>query len=146
MQTRRLVERRYSRSIPDFTNLPIVRMAFSEAKTIVRRHRAEIESVADALLAKRQMSGCEIRGVAAGVRLEHLHEHLLKDVDASAKDKAKAKRFLKNLRGIGAILEYAYSREDDFYADLFAVHLCRNAGFNVENGLDVIRRQAVDFE
>ena len=72
-----------------------------------------------------------------------LHEQISQDVDADPEEKAKAKRFLDNLQGVGVILEYAHSREDNFYADLFAVQLCRNAGFNVENGLDVLRRAAV---
>jgi Zn-dependent protease with chaperone function len=47
------------------------------------------------------------------------------------------------LAGIGAILEHVYSRQDQFEADLFAIHLCRNAGFDVENCLDALRRRAV---
>ena len=73
-----------------------------------------------------------------------LYEHVEKDLSAEPERKAEAKRYLDSLRGTGVILEYAYSREDDFLADLFAVHLCRNAGFDVENGLDVLRRGAVN--
>jgi Zn-dependent protease with chaperone function len=73
-----------------------------------------------------------------------LYEQVEKDLSADPERKAEAKRYLDTLRGAGVILEYAYSREDNFLADLFAVHLCRNAGFDVENGLDVLRRDAVN--
>src|SRR5262249_15177658 len=50
---------------------------------------------------------------------------------------------MENLAGVGAMLEHVYSRQDQFEADLFAIHLCRNAGFDVEKCLDGLRRQAV---
>lgn len=53
---------------------------------------------------------------------------------------------LKQLSGIGAILESAYSRAELFQADLFAVHLCRSAGFEVEAALDGLRRKAVKLD
>ncbi|MBW3543810.1 MAG: M48 family metalloprotease [Planctomycetes bacterium] len=42
----------------------------------------------------------------------------------------------------GSYISFIYGRRQDYEADLFAVHLCRNAGFDVENGLDVLRRAA----
>jgi Zn-dependent protease with chaperone function/pimeloyl-ACP methyl ester carboxylesterase len=47
------------------------------------------------------------------------------------------------LEEAGWRLESLYLRDDEFQADLFAVQLCRNAGFDVENCLDVLRRQAL---
>jgi Zn-dependent protease with chaperone function len=55
----------------------------------------------------------------------------------------KIQRAFETLAGIGAILEHVYSRQDQFEADLFAIHLCRNAGFDVENCLDALRLRAV---
>lgn len=54
-----------------------------------------------------------------------------------------ARRILDDLAGVGMILEHVYTREEQFQADLFAIHLCRNAGFNLENCLDLLRGQAV---
>jgi Zn-dependent protease with chaperone function len=62
--------------------------------------------------------------------------------DAARKD-PKAAQTWKQLAGVGTILEYVYTREEKFQADLFAVQLCRSAGFDVEAGLDGLRRQAV---
>ncbi len=72
-----------------------------------------------------------------------LRDHLKRDIDADPERNAKAEDIVRSIGGVGAILEASYSREDDFLADLFAIHLCRNAGFDVENGLDVLRRAAV---
>lgn len=74
---------------------------------------------------------------------EWLRDHLKRDLDADPERTAEAEEIIQSIRGAGAILEVSYSREDDFLADLFAVHLCRNAGFDVENGLDVLRHDAV---
>jgi Zn-dependent protease with chaperone function len=46
-------------------------------------------------------------------------------------------------KGIGTISKHVYTREDDFQADLFAIHLCRNAGYDLENCLDVLRSAGV---
>lgn len=75
-----------------------------------------------------------------------LEEELRKDVarkELLPSERAKKLKILENLRGVGGLLEGVYTREEDYQADLFAVHLCRNAGFNVENGLDVLRAAAV---
>jgi len=50
---------------------------------------------------------------------------------------------LAALAGVGMMLEYVYTREEQFQADLFAIHLCRNAGFDLENCLDLLRRKAL---
>ncbi len=47
------------------------------------------------------------------------------------------------IKGVGTMFEHVYTRDDDFQADLFAIHLCRNAGFDLEGCLDVLRREAV---
>ncbi len=47
------------------------------------------------------------------------------------------------LEQAGWLLESLYRREDQFQADLFAIQLCRRAGFEVENCLDVLRRLAL---
>lgn len=71
-----------------------------------------------------------------------LQEELKKDVELS--EKLKDKESVKGLiQGGGLILEHVYTREEDFEADLFAIHLCRNAGFDLENCLDVLRAEAV---
>ena len=75
-----------------------------------------------------------------------LEEELQKDVarkELLPNERAKKLKILKNLRGVGGMLEGVYTREEDYQADLFALHLCRNAGFNVENALDVLRAAAV---
>src|SRR5262249_16805703 len=47
------------------------------------------------------------------------------------------------LEKAGWMLESLYLRDDEFQADLFAIQLCRNAGFDVENCLDVLHRKAL---
>ncbi len=41
----------------------------------------------------------------------------------------------------GTRVQFVMTAEEDYEADLFAIHLCRNAGFNLENSLDVVRDQ-----
>ena len=41
----------------------------------------------------------------------------------------------------GSRVEFLMTAEEDYEADLFAIHLCRNAGFKLENSLDVVRDQ-----
>ncbi|MCA9137895.1 MAG: M48 family metalloprotease [Planctomycetales bacterium] len=74
---------------------------------------------------------------------EWLRDELKRDIEADSERKGNGEQIVGFVRGVGAVLEASYSREDDFHADLFAIHLCRNAGFDVENGLDVLRRGAV---
>jgi pimeloyl-ACP methyl ester carboxylesterase len=75
-----------------------------------------------------------------------LEEELQKDAERKSNDREKTLEILKNLRGVGALLEHVYTREEEFQADLFAIHLCRNAGFDVENCLDAVRAAAVQSD
>ena len=71
-----------------------------------------------------------------------LQEELKKDVELS--ERLKNKELMEVLiPGAGRILEHLYTREEDYQADLFAIHLCRNASFPAEACLDVIRGEAV---
>lgn len=49
----------------------------------------------------------------------------------------------QSVRASHKLVRFLYGREQEHQADLFAVHLCRNAGFDVETGLDVLRGWAV---
>ena len=71
-----------------------------------------------------------------------LEVELRKDAERKSNDREKTLAILKNLTGVGALLEHVYTREEEFQADLFAIHLCRNAGFDVENCLDALRMAA----
>lgn len=75
-----------------------------------------------------------------------LEQDLQRDVarkELTPIDRERQLKILENLRGIGTLGEDVYSREECYQADLFAIHLCRNAGFDVENCLDVLRAAAV---
>src|SRR5262249_46786500 len=39
----------------------------------------------------------------------------------------------------GALVQFLYTRDQEYEADLFALHLCRNAGYAVDEGLDGLR-------
>ena len=43
------------------------------------------------------------------------------------------------LRGAGQVALFLYSREQEYEADAFALHLCRNAGIPVDHALDGMR-------
>ena len=72
-----------------------------------------------------------------------LHDLLRDEARRRSDDVDQVLGFLKGAEGVGVILEYVYSREEEFQADLFGVQLCRNAGFDVERGLDLLRTAAV---
>jgi Zn-dependent protease with chaperone function len=93
-----------------------------------------------------------------------VNEHLKRDVEANRKKPAGAARpatgeiersaeqdaederikaAFASLAGAGTVLEQVYSREEQFQADLFAIHLCRNAGCDLETCLDALRRKAL---
>lgn len=46
----------------------------------------------------------------------------------------------------GKRLRFLYEPHHEYQADLFAAHLCRNAGFDLEAGLDVLRQGVLDEE
>jgi pimeloyl-ACP methyl ester carboxylesterase len=79
-------------------------------------------------------------------QLRWLEPHFARDVERKAitPEDQKNVAFTKDfLRAFGALSENVYTREESYQSDLFAIHLCRNAGFDVENGLDVLRAEAV---
>lgn len=39
----------------------------------------------------------------------------------------------------GALVQFLYTRDQEYEADLFALHLCRNAGYDVDECLDLLR-------
>jgi Zn-dependent protease with chaperone function len=82
------------------------------------------------------------RHVRRQYQRQWLQQELVKDVDR--RERSKRKKVTKSaLKGVAAILEYVDTREEDFQADLFAIHLCRNAGYDLENCLDALRSAAV---
>ena len=79
-------------------------------------------------------------------QLRWLEPYFAKDVERKAitPEDQKNVPFMKDLlRAVGALSENVYTREESYQSDLFAIHLCRNAGFDVENCLDVLRAAAV---
>ncbi len=43
----------------------------------------------------------------------------------------------------GKVISFLYNREQEHRADLFALHLCRNVGFDQENALDALRGEVL---
>jgi Peptidase family M48 len=78
---------------------------------------------------------------------------LLKLEDLAQREKpaeeelSKLKKTVKRVVEItGDRLRFLYEPNQEYEADLFAAHLCRNAGFDVEAGLDVLRRGVLTEE
>ena len=57
-----------------------------------------------------------------------------------------AKAIAERTRNTGKRIQFVATLEEDFDADLFAIHLCRNAGFDIENGIDVVRKVAAETD
>jgi pimeloyl-ACP methyl ester carboxylesterase len=77
-----------------------------------------------------------------GYRLLRLQEELEDEIDSRV-DRDKYRKLLsKSVRLSGKLATFLYDREQAHTADLFALHLCRNAGYDVESGLDVLRCEA----
>ncbi len=52
----------------------------------------------------------------------------------------------KMVRKVGEIVHFAYDDRQDTQADLFAIHLCRNAGWDLEKCLDGLRIQVLESQ
>ena len=79
-------------------------------------------------------------------QLRWLEPQFAKEIERKAQspdDKKNVAFSLDLLKAFGMISENVYTREEAYQSDLFAIHLCRNAGFDVENCLDVLRAEAV---
>jgi hypothetical protein len=64
-----------------------------------------------------------------------------------AVDEEELSKLRKTVNGLvertGVRLRFLYEPNQEYEADLFAYHLCRNAGFDREAGLDVLRQGAI---
>lgn len=82
-------------------------------------------------------------------QLRWLEPYFAKDVERKAitpEQKANVAVTRDLLKAVSLLSENVYSREESYQSDLFALHLCRNAGFDVENSLDVLRAEAVQHD
>lgn len=74
-----------------------------------------------------------------GFQLKHIQELLREEVSLKI-DKVWLQKALKTgLAPTGYLIPFLYSREQELEADLFAFHLCRNAGWEEDAILDGIR-------
>ncbi|MFM7073586.1 MAG: M48 family metalloprotease [Planctomycetota bacterium] len=75
-----------------------------------------------------------------------LESELRRDAAERPVDQPKIEQLLDLLKAMNTILEPVYSREEEYRADLFALQLCRLAGFDGEKCLDGLRRDAIQDE
>lgn len=75
-----------------------------------------------------------------------LESELRRDAAERPVDQPNIEQLLDLLKTMNTILEPVYSREEEYRADLFALQLCRLAGFDGEKCLDGLRRDAIQDE
>jgi Zn-dependent protease with chaperone function/pimeloyl-ACP methyl ester carboxylesterase len=74
-----------------------------------------------------------------GYQLIALEEELSRQIELRVDRALLAKILETSLAPAGALTKFLYSREQEYDADLFALHLCRNAGISAERVLDGAR-------
>ncbi|MCH8047119.1 MAG: hypothetical protein IID44_25735 [Planctomycetes bacterium] len=90
-----------------------------------------------------QQIGHDVRGHCRfAYKLLWLQEQLDARADRQVDQRVLRAAIRRSISVSGRLLRFSYDREQLRQADLFALHLCRNAGFDVENGLDVLRSEA----
>lgn len=78
-----------------------------------------------------------------GYQLQKVGQTLERGLDRSL-DRAALQRALKtSLAPAGQLVQFLYSRDQEYEADLFALHLCRNAGADLPGVLDWLRWETV---
>jgi Zn-dependent protease with chaperone function len=74
-----------------------------------------------------------------GYQLLKIQEALDRGIDIKVDDR-QLKAILKtSLPPAGILTTFLYSRDQEYEADLFALHLCRNAGLEIDHVLDGVR-------
>ncbi|MCH8922295.1 MAG: alpha/beta fold hydrolase [Planctomycetes bacterium] len=90
-----------------------------------------------------QQIGHDVRGHCRfAYKLLWLQDQLDERADREVDRRVLRAAIRRAVSASGKLLRFSYDREQVRQADLFALHLCRNAGFDVENGLDVLRSEA----
>lgn len=72
-----------------------------------------------------------------------IEEEARKGIEISVAPKQWRAILETGVRPTGKLIEFLYSRDQQFEADLFALHLCRNAGLPLDAALDPLRRLAL---
>jgi pimeloyl-ACP methyl ester carboxylesterase len=78
-----------------------------------------------------------------GYQLLRLQEELAKNGNGWLEDAALKKGLEQTADVNGKIVTFRFNRAQVRQADLFAIHLCRNAGVNIEDAHDVLRASAL---
>lgn len=77
-----------------------------------------------------------------GYRFLRMEEELGSEIDSR-----RVKRVLETTVAIsGKLVAFAYSGKQEIRADLFALHLCRNARFKQQSGLGVLRNSIINSD
>lgn len=88
-----------------------------------------------AMLLAHELGHVALQHARRGVQLRLIMNDLVDKVDMPA-----VREVLGVACGVaGAVVPFTYNRELEYQADLFAVHLCRNAGINTESGSNLFR-------
>src|SRR5438270_660363 len=74
-----------------------------------------------------------------GYQLQALQKEIKRGIKLTVPNERLAGLLETSLAPAGRLLTFLYTREQDYNADLFALHLCRNAGIDTDTGLDALR-------
>lgn len=74
-----------------------------------------------------------------GYQLELLQSELDRKIDIGVDAKWLANTLKTTIAPAGALARFLYTREQEYEADLYALHLCRNAGIDLNQSLNALR-------
>ena len=75
----------------------------------------------------------------AGWQRQLLEEHARQDIASKVEASRWSARLQTQVGRIGQLVFFLYSRDQEYAADLFALHLCRNAGIDLDEAIDGLR-------
>ncbi len=74
-----------------------------------------------------------------GYQLERIEAEFAKDVKREVGSERLGTILQTGINAAGHLVKFTYSRDQEYEADLFALHLCRNAGMDRDHVLDGLR-------
>ena len=96
-----------------------------------------------AFVLAREMAHVALGHTRAGWQ-RHQLEELARNGIASKLEASRWSALLQTeVERVGQLVSFLYTRDQEYEADLFALHLCRNAGFDVDEAIDGLRYFAV---
>ena len=96
-----------------------------------------------ALLLAREVGHVSLGHCRAGWQRQLLEEHARKGIASKAEATRWSALLRTQVERVGQLVSFLYSRDQEYEADLFALHLCRNAGIDIDEAIDGLRFFAV---